>query len=169
MGARVHLHPFFVGMSRHHLVLLTDAAMAAYFPAGRLIVREGEEADRFYVIESGRVQIEAQTEEEEKAVIDTLGPGELLGWSWMFPPYVWHFSARALEPTEAIYFHGNLLRQYCEKDHSLGYELFKRMSAVMASRMRKARRKMIEMHSGTAGLPGTAVLTGAGAGVPRGD
>ena len=58
--------------------------------------------------------------------MDTIGPGDLLGWSWMFPPYVWRFTARAVEPTDAIFFYGTILRQYCEKDHSLGYELFKR-------------------------------------------
>ena len=65
--------------------------------------------------------------------------GDLLGWSWLFPPYVWHFGARAAKPTSAIFFYGTILREYCEQDHSLGYELFKRMSAVMTDRLQSAR------------------------------
>jgi CRP/FNR family cyclic AMP-dependent transcriptional regulator len=70
----------------------------------------------------------------------------LLGWSWLFPPYAWHFSARALESTTAIFFYGTVLREYSEKDHSLGLELFKRMSAVMLRRLQAARQKLLNVH-----------------------
>jgi CRP/FNR family transcriptional regulator, cyclic AMP receptor protein len=69
----------------------------------------------------------------------------LLGWSWMFPPYVWQFTARAVEPTTAVFFYGTILREYCEKDHSLGYELFKRMSVVMLRRLQAARKQMLSL------------------------
>jgi CRP-like cAMP-binding protein len=82
----------------------------------------------------------------EPVVIETIGAGDLLGWSWMMPPYMWHFTARAIEPTDAIHFAGTILREYCEKDHSLGYELFKRMSAVMR-RLQAARKKMLAVHA----------------------
>jgi hypothetical protein len=83
--------------------------------------------------------------------VDTIGAGDLLGWSWMFPPYVWHFTARATEPTDAIFFYGTILREYCERDHSLGYELFKRMSAVMVKRLQGARENMLVFHAHNAG------------------
>ena len=82
-------------------------------------------------------------------VIDTIGAGDLLGWSWMFPPNIWHFTARAVEPTTAIFFYGTILREYCEKDHSLGYELLKRMTVVMNRRMQAARNKMLAIHHGS--------------------
>jgi len=66
----------------------------------------------------------------------------LLGWSWMFPPYMWHFTARAVQPTVAIFFYGTILREYCERDPAFGYELFKRMSAVMVKRLQAARKKI---------------------------
>ena len=76
-------------------------------------------------------------------MIETIGAGDLLGWSWMFPPYVWHFTARAVEPTTAIVFYGTILREYCERDHSLGYELLKRISAVMVKRLQVAHKQML--------------------------
>jgi CRP/FNR family cyclic AMP-dependent transcriptional regulator len=147
MTTRVALHPFLAGMSRPHLALLTDCAMAAHFKKGETILREGEFADRFYLIESGRVMLESDASFIEPLSVETIGPGDLLGWSWMFPPYVWHFTARALEPIEAIFFYGSILREYCEKDHSLGYELFKRMSAVMIRRLQTARKRMLSIHA----------------------
>jgi CRP-like cAMP-binding protein len=82
----------------------------------------------------------------DPVVIDTIGAGDLLGWSWMFPPHTWHFTARAVELITAIFFSGTILREYCEKDHSLGYELLKRMSLVMSRRMQAARNKMLTIH-----------------------
>jgi CRP/FNR family cyclic AMP-dependent transcriptional regulator len=152
MTARVALHPFLAGMSRPHLTLLTDCAMAAHFKKGETILREGEFADRFYLIESGRVMLESDASFGEPLTVETIGPGDLLGWSWMFPPYAWHFTARALEPIEAIFFYGPILREYCEKDHSLGYELFKRMSAVMIRRLQTARKKMLSIHTRDAAM-----------------
>lgn len=144
---RLNRHPFFDGFNRKHLVLLADCALTARFNPGQVIFRQGEKADRFYVIESGRVVLESSADGEEPLVIETIGSGDLLGWSWMMPPYVWHFTARAIESTEAIHFAGEILRDYCNKDHSLGFELHKRMSEVMMKRLQAARRKMLSMHA----------------------
>jgi CRP/FNR family transcriptional regulator, cyclic AMP receptor protein len=142
MATRVALHPFLAGLNRTQLALLTDCAMSARFKKGEVILREGEFADRFYLLETGKVALESELGFNEPVTIETIGAGELLGWSWMFPPYVWHFTARAIQPTQAIFFYGTILREYCERDHSLGYELFKRMSAVMVKRLQAAREKM---------------------------
>jgi CRP-like cAMP-binding protein len=146
IATRVALHPFLAGMSRTQLALLTDCAIATHFKKGQTILREGEFANRFYLIESGKVVLESGSGFGDPLVIETIGPGDLLGWSWMFPPYVWHFTARAVEPTTAIFFYGTILREYCEKDHSLGYELFKRMSVVMMKRLQAARKQMLSTH-----------------------
>ena len=100
-------------------------------------------ANRFYLIESGKVAVESNDGPDNPVVIETIGAGDLLGWSWMFAPYVWRFTARAIEPTSAIFFYGTILREYCERDHSLGYELFKRMAPVMIKRMQNAREKLV--------------------------
>jgi CRP/FNR family cyclic AMP-dependent transcriptional regulator len=147
LATRVALHPFLAGMSRTHLALLTDCAIAAHFKKGQTILREGDFANRFYLIESGKVVLESGEGLGEPVVVDAIGPGDLLGWSWMFPPYVWHFTARAVEPAEAIFFYGTILREYCERDPSLGYQLFKRMTPVMLRRLQAARKKMLSIHA----------------------
>ncbi|MFZ3376689.1 MAG: Crp/Fnr family transcriptional regulator [Chthoniobacterales bacterium] len=152
MATRVALHPFLAGMNRTQLALLTDCAMAAHFKPGQVILREGDFANRFYLIESGSVVLESGESLGEPVVVETIGAGDLLGWSWMFPPYAWHFTARAVEPTEAIFFYGTILREYCERDHSLGYELFKRITPIMLRRLQAARKKMLAVHHGTASL-----------------
>jgi CRP/FNR family transcriptional regulator, cyclic AMP receptor protein len=152
MATRVALHPFLAGMNRSQLTLLTDCAMVVHFNPGQVVFREGELANRFYLIETGKVILESSGRFCDPVTIDQVGAGDLLGWSWMFPPYVWHFTARAVEPTEAIFFYGTILREYCERDHSLGYELFKRMSAVMIKRLQAAREKMLALDSHQAAL-----------------
>jgi CRP-like cAMP-binding protein len=152
MTTRVALHPFLAGINQAQLVLLTDCAITAHFEVGKIIMREGEIANRFYLIESGKVVLESGEHFGKPVVLDTIGSGDLLGWSWMFPPYVWHFTARAVEPTEAIFFYGTILREYCERDPSLGYELFKRMAPIMLRRLQAARDKMLAMHHGRASL-----------------
>ncbi len=144
LEADVAAHPFLIGMSEHHIRLLADCAMRSHFEAGHIIFREGETANRFYLIEHGKVVLESSTL-GEPIRIEEIGDGDLLGWSWLFPPYAWHFTARAVVHTTAIFFYGTVLREYSEKDHSLGFELFKRMSAVMLRRLQAARQKLLNV------------------------
>jgi CRP/FNR family cyclic AMP-dependent transcriptional regulator len=141
LEADVAAHPFLIGISGHHIRLLADCAMRSQFKAGQVIFQKGETANRFYLIERGKVALESSTG-DDVVRIDEVGPGDLLGWSWIFPPYVWHFDARAIEPTRAIFLYGTILREYCEADPTLGYELFKRMSEVMMRRLQAARVKL---------------------------
>jgi len=145
---RLSEHPFLRGLTRTQLMLLADCALTAQFKPGEIIFRQGERADRFYLIDGGKVVLQADTGGGEPLIIETIGAGDLLGWSWMMPPYVWHFTARAVEPTVAIHFAGGVLHDYCNRDHSLGFELHKRMSAVMMKRLQAARKKMLELHGG---------------------
>lgn len=147
LATRVALHPFLAGMNRVQLALLTDCAMATHFEKGQTVLREGEFANRFYLIETGKVVLKSVAGAGEPAVIGTIGSGDLLGWSWMFPPYTWQFTAHAIEPTTAIFFYGAILREHCENDHSLGYQFLKRMSAVMVKRLQGGRRQMVALHA----------------------
>src|SRR5204863_1801638 len=113
-------------MIPHQLRLLSDCSMQTHFKAGELILQEGDPANRFYLIQQGRVALESFISDKGNTPIQTIGAGEVLGWSWLFPPYVWHFNARALEPTDAIFIYATPLREECESDHELGYELMKR-------------------------------------------
>jgi len=146
LEADVKGHPFLIGMSEHHIRLLADCAMLTHFAAETTIFSQGDTANRFYLIQQGAVVLESDTA-GGKVEIDRIHDGDLLGWSWLFPPYVWHFTARAVEPTSAIFFYGTVLRDYCEKDHSLGFELFKRMSEVMTRRLQSARARLLSAYS----------------------
>lgn len=136
-------HPFLAGLSPHHLRLLSDCAMPARFTPGELVFKEGDAANRFYLIQKGKVALECYANEKGEALIQIISSGDVLGWSWLFPPYCWHFNARALEPTEAIFIYANPLRGECESDHELGYELFKRMAEVMLARLQATRRQLL--------------------------
>jgi CRP-like cAMP-binding protein len=136
-------HPFLAGLSPHHLRLLADCAMAAHFTTGELVFKEGDPANRFYLIQKGKVALECYARQQGETLIQLLGSGDVLGWSWLFPPYSWHFNARALEPTEAIFIYATPLREECEFDHELGYELFKRMAEVMLTRLQATRRQLL--------------------------
>lgn len=142
--ADVAAHPFLIGLNEHHVRLLADCAVRVVFETDQIIFREGETANRFYLIERGEVVLESTTAAGEAIMIDTIGDGDLLGWSWLFAPYVWRFTARATKPTTAMFFYGTVLREYCEEDHTLGYELLKRMSEVMTRRLQFARGKLLE-------------------------
>jgi CRP-like cAMP-binding protein len=146
LGTRVAFHPFLAGMNHTQLTLLTDCAVARHFHTNQQILGEGDFANGFYLVETGRVALKSEAGFGESIPIQILGAGDLLGWSWMFPPYVWQFTARAIEPITALFFYAAILREYCEKDHSLGYELLKRISAVMVTRLQAAHDQMLSLY-----------------------
>ena len=135
-------HPFLKGLSAHQLQILGDCAMEVAFSAGERLFREGDPANRFYLIVEGEVVLESDAGERDPVLIQTLGAGEVLGWSWLLPPYYWQFNARAVRPTKAVFFYGTRLREACERDHDLGYELMKRTAAVVIQRLQAARRQL---------------------------
>jgi len=136
-------HPFLTGLQPAHLRTLAENAMRLSYASGEFIFREGEPANRFYLIESGKVSLESQRKDEPPVCIQTIGPGDVLGWSWLFPPYYWNFDARVVEPTTAIFFYGTRLREQCEEDPALGYELMKRMATVVIQRLQAARKQLL--------------------------
>ncbi|HMJ05394.1 MAG TPA: cyclic nucleotide-binding domain-containing protein [Chthoniobacterales bacterium] len=154
--------PFLAGMSDHHVKLLVECASQTHFDEGRIIFRQGETANRFYLIQTGKVELEAVVRPGGRAiVVDTIGAGELLGWSWLFEPFEWQFTARALSATEAIFFYGTVLREYCNEDPSLGFELFQRMSKVMMKRLQSARRRLLEVKAGFSPVGGEHAVEAA--------
>lgn len=135
---------FFAGLSPHHLQLLADSAMEMQFAPGQMILEEGSPANRFYLILEGKVVLESEVAEHGTVPIQTLGPGDDLGWSWLFPPYLIHLSARAVAPTRTIFFYGTRLREQCEQDHELGYQLMGRIAAVATQCLRAMQLRLAE-------------------------
>ena len=122
--------------------------MDAEFKTGEVVFTEGDPANRFYLVESGAVTLHATRRDREAAVIQSVGTGDVLGWSWLYPPYYWHFSATATAPTRAIFFYGTRLREMAEADHALGYELMKRMTEIVIARLQSTRQRLLEKSSG---------------------
>ena len=122
--------PFFMGLNAQQLQLLTDSAYEMQFEPGQSIFQEGSPANRFYLILEGTVVLESKLKDGSMVVIQTLGSGDELGWSWLFRSSNLLLSARAVEATKTIFFYGTHLRRKCEQDHELGYQLMKRIAEV---------------------------------------
>jgi CRP-like cAMP-binding protein len=131
--------PFLKGLSKSQLEVLANNAMLVEFLPGRLIFEEGLEAHRFYLILEGTIALESSNANGGSDLVQTIKAGDVLGWSWLFPPYLWNFDARAVEPTKAIIFFAPTLRELCESDHHLGYEMLKRVAQVVISRLQSSR------------------------------
>ncbi|HWR52833.1 MAG TPA: cyclic nucleotide-binding domain-containing protein [Bryobacteraceae bacterium] len=139
-------HPFFEGLDTGYIKLLTGCASNVRFDAGAYIFREAEEADCFYLIRQGKVALEIRAPQRPPLVIETLEEGEILGWSWVIPPYYWRFDARVVEPVRAFALDGKCLRGKCEKDHDLGYELLKRFSHIVDERLQTTRLQLLDVY-----------------------
>ena len=142
-------HPFLHGMREDHLAVLVLTATEVTFPAGHRMFEDRGNARRFWLIESGRVKLDLQIPGEGPAVIEHVGMGELLGWSWLFPPYQWAFGAVAVTPVKAFEFDAVEVRARCASNPELGYELTQRMAQMLAHRLRTARIRLLrECHVG---------------------
>lgn len=142
-----HSHPFVRGMNADLLATLAACAMPAAFQANELVFREGEIANRFYLLLEGHVQLEAEADDRPGIAVDQIGAGDVLGWSWLFPPYTWNFTARTIEPVKAVFFYGTWLREQSETDLALGYELMKRTAMVLMRRLRATRQQLVQAAS----------------------
>ena len=139
-------HPFFRGLPAEDLQFLMSCASNVRFEENQMIAREGEEANYFYLIREGKVALEVFAPERGTVIIQTLGAGEALGWSWIVPPYLWRFDARAVERTRAIALDGKCLRAKCEANHDLGYELLKRFTQIMVQRLETTRIQLLDIY-----------------------
>ena len=139
-------HPFFHGLEPQYLQLVVGCAANVLFQPGQIIYRMDEEAERFYLIRRGRVAIELHVPARGNITIETLDPGDILGWSWLIPPYRPRFNARAVEQTIAIGMDGRCLRGKCEADHNLGYELFSRVAPILVKRLEATRIQLLDLY-----------------------
>ncbi len=146
LGVLLAEHPFLKGMRPEHLEILADCAMPTRLEAGEWLFREGDVANRFYLIVEGEIALESSVKDRGTIFVQAIGDGDVAGWSWLFPPYYWHFDARVVKPTRAIFLYGTRLREHCEADHDLGYELMKRMSEVIIKRLQITRRQLLDVY-----------------------
>jgi CRP-like cAMP-binding protein len=134
-------------MKASHLAVLAESAAEVEFKPGQIVFRQGVPANQFFLIDSGRIALEAHAPAEGTELVQHLGAGEVLGWSWLFPPFIWHFQARVVEPTHAIVLSGGHLLNAAERDHDFGYELMKRVSQVAIRRLQATRKQLLALQS----------------------
>jgi len=139
-------HPFLKGLKQEHLELLVGCASNVRFEAGAFVFRQGQEANHFYILRDGKVAVELFAPQKGAVAIDTYGEGDVLGWSWLIPPYHWRFDARAIEPTRAISLDARCMRTKCEDDHELGYELMKRFARIIEQRLDATRWQLLDVY-----------------------
>lgn len=147
----LHDHEFFAGLPEETLELIAGCGVNTHFGANEQIFSESDLADRFYVIRRGRVAVEIDAARGAPLVVATVGPGEVLGVSWILPPYRWTFDARATEPTTAIAVDAACLRAKCDADHELGYLLFQRFAGLIRERLHAARLQLLDLYGSSAG------------------
>jgi CRP/FNR family cyclic AMP-dependent transcriptional regulator len=140
--------PFFAGMRPIHLERLSFYARRGVFRPGARVFNEGGHADRFWVIREGRVELDTHVPGRPDTVVEALGPGSVLGWSWLFAPYTWHFGAVATEPTLTIDLDAAGVRRLCEHDPEIGYELTTRFMAVVVERLQATRTRLLDLYGG---------------------
>ncbi|MDE2183252.1 MAG: cyclic nucleotide-binding domain-containing protein [Alphaproteobacteria bacterium] len=141
----VREHPFFSGMKEEFTNLLSGCAKNVRFEAGQYIFHEGDPADQFYLVRSGRVALQISAPARSLS-IQTVGESEIVGASWLVPPYRWGMDAKALELTRAIAMDAACLRGKCEDDHALGYELMKRFMPILIQRLQAARLQILDVY-----------------------
>ena len=145
----LHDVPLFQGLTPAAFALVAGCGSNVHFREGELLFRDGDAADTFYVLRHGSVALETFVPARGPVMIETLDAGEVLGWSWLFPPYEWHFDARALSLVRATSFDGACLRGKCEADPRLGYDLMSRFAQVVIARLQQTRLRLLDVYGYT--------------------
>lgn len=137
--------PVFAGMEPRHLTLIAGCGQNEHVEAGARLFDAGASADRFHLIREGAVALEIAAP-GRTVVIETLHAGDVVGWSWLFEPYLWQFDGRAVEPTRMVTFDGRCLRGKCDADHELGYQLMRRFAGALVDRLQATRLQLLDVY-----------------------
>jgi CRP-like cAMP-binding protein len=135
---------FFAGLDVEHQKFLVQSATKRHLDAGQVLFHQGDPASTFYLVEKGSVSVEVPAIQGPELIVQTVTANQVLGWSWLIPPYRWTFMARAEEPVELLEFDGKAVLARCESNPAFGYSLLKRFSALMSERLANARQRMID-------------------------
>lgn len=137
-------HPFCEGLAPEHVALLAGCAKNVKFADGQRLFRNGDEADETFLIRAGRVRYTIHG----STALETAEEGELVGWSWLFPPYRWHFDAAAIGQVRAFQLDGACLRRKCEADPAFGFEITKRILYQVHRRLERSRLQAMDVFGG---------------------
>jgi CRP/FNR family transcriptional regulator, cyclic AMP receptor protein len=142
---RLAQHPFFKDFDHVFLEQIAPCGFAKKYEKDTYIFKEGEEANQFIVIYEGHITLELHMPGKDPVLIQTVGKGNVVGWSWLFPPYRWHFHCRVIEPATTITFDGKCLLAKCDAHRELGYELMKRFSQMLYHRLQATRGQLLSL------------------------
>lgn len=134
-------------LSVEHRERLMRFAREVSVPQGTRLFEEGGHADRFWIIRTGRVDLDMHVPGRRSAVIESLGHNELVGWSWLFPPHAWQMGAEATTPVRAYEFDATAVRSMCQDDPALGHEVSQWVGEVLAHRLRSARTRLLDLYA----------------------
>ena len=143
-------HPFWSGLPPRFFHLLNEAAFVMRYKPGDFIFQEGQDAKHFYLVQRGMVALETFVPGRGTVTVQTIGAGDALGWSWLFPPHRWHFSARAAEASEIIAFDASKLRAKMDENRDFSNELVMRVAHILLQRLQATRRQLLEFYAAKA-------------------
>lgn len=141
-------HPFLAGMAPRQLKRLAPWGTRSLFHAGARVFPEGGKAERFWLIRNGLVALDVHVPGGGEVRIETLGPGTVLGWSWLFPPYRWRYGATAVTQTLTVMFDAAEVQPACSEDPELGSELYRRFIEVVVDRLQATRLRLLDLYGG---------------------
>ena len=139
-------HPFFKRMEVAHIELIAGCGKNEHYDEGAYLFKEGAPADYFYIIRQGHLALESTCPGKGAITLETLNENEVVGWSWLFEPYRWSYSGRAIQDCRVTALDGKCLRGKCENDPILGYELLKRFSKIIISRLQESRLQILDLY-----------------------
>ena len=147
VAARISAHPFFAALTDAQLAALSEDAITETFTAGQRLFDEGGIADMFWLIEHGSIALDMRVPGRGDQIVETLGPGTVLGWSWLHPPYRWHFRAMARLATTAIAFDAASVRRRCDADPAFGYAMLRSFTPVITERLQATRLRLLDLYA----------------------
>lgn len=140
-------HPFLQGLTEEQVRFLTGCAANARMEPGQFVFREGEDAHRLYLVRDGRLALEIHLPGKGTVQVETVESGDILGWSWLFPPYRWDVDARAVADSRLLAFDGTCLRNKMEADPALGFALTKRVLRHVGQRLERVRLQRLDLYA----------------------
>jgi CRP/FNR family transcriptional regulator, cyclic AMP receptor protein len=142
----IQSHPVFRDLNQNYIKLIVGCASNAVFNKEQFVFKEGDRANQFYLIRHGHIIIETYSEKGEAIGIQSVSDGDVLGWSWMVPPYKWHFNAKVIEQSRLIVIDGQCLRDKFERDHDLGYAMMKIFMDIITNRLEATRLQLLDIY-----------------------
>lgn len=142
----IAVHPFSKGLASHHQAWLSECAALEKFEPSQTLFSEGTQADRFFLVHAGHLVLQTFAPGQGGATIQTLGAGDTLGWSWLYPPHQWHFGAVAVEPVETVTLSARALRERMDANQDFGYAIAYRIGQVLLERLQATRLRLLEIY-----------------------